>query len=215
MAHAAQALGYDYIAITDHSKNTRIANGLTADRFAAQIGEIDRLNEELKPFRVLKSCEVDILADGRLDLPDDLLGRFDLCVGAVHDHWHMSSEQMTDRIIHAMDNPHLNILAHPTGRLIGARDPIALNMERLLEAAKERNCFLEVNAAPGRLDLNDAHCRLVRESGMRVAVSSDAHSVTQLPQIRFGLDQARRGWLERSHVLNTRSWSELARLLKR
>jgi DNA polymerase (family 10) len=215
MAEAAKAMGHDYIAICDHSEYATIANGLDARRLAAQIDEIDRINETLKGIRILKSCEVDILPDGRIDLDDDILGRLDLRVCAVHSGFNLSREKQTERIIRAMDNPLFNILAHPTGRLIGKRAPYELDMERVIDAAKERGCVLEVNASPDRLDLNDVLCRLAAERGAKVAISTDAHTTSQLGQIRFGVDQARRGWLSKDDVVNTRSPSALKKLLRR
>ncbi len=215
MANAARELGYDYLAITDHSQRVTIAHGLDAKRLARQIAEIDRLNRRLDGIRVLKSSEVDILEDGALDLPDDLLEQLDLSVCAVHSKFDLSRERQTERIIRAMDHPGFNILAHPTGRLINARPAIRLDMERLLAAARERNCFLEVNAQPERLDLTDLHCRMAKELGVKVAISTEGHSAAGLALMGYGVDQARRGWLEPDDVLNTRGWTKLSALLKR
>ncbi|MDH3475947.1 MAG: DNA polymerase/3'-5' exonuclease PolX [Rhodospirillales bacterium] len=215
MAKAARALGYAYLSINDHSKRVTIAHGLDAKRLARQIAEIERLNQRLDGIRVLKSSEVDILEDGSLDLPKDVLGRLDLTLCAVHSKFDLSREKQTERIIRAMDHPCFNILAHPTGRLLNARPAIRLDMERLLAAARERNCFLEVNAQPERLDLTDLHCRMAKELGVKVAISTDAHNAAGLGVMRYGVDQARRGWLEPDDVLNTRSWTDLAALLKR
>ena len=215
MAEAAKAMGYDYISISDHSQRATIANGLSADRLARQIDEIDEINSQLKSIRILKSCEIDILDDGRLDLSDDILKRLDLRLGAIHYNFNLPRHEQTERIIRAMDNPLFNIFAHPTGRLINRRRPYDVDMERIVDAAKDRGCFLEVNASPSRLDLNDIHCRLAKERGVMVAISTDAHSKAQLKQIRFGIDQARRGWLEKDDVLNTRTWAGLKKLMKR
>ncbi len=215
MAEAARAKGYGYLAITDHSRRVTIAHGLDAERLARQIDEIERLNESLNGIRILASSEVDILEDGKLDLPDDILRRLDLTVCAVHSKFALAREKQTERIIRAMDNPHFNILAHPTGRLINERPAYEVDMERLLAAARERGCYLEVNAQPDRLDLTDSHCKLAKEMGVKVAISSDAHSTADLDLLRFGVDQARRGWLEADDVLNTRPWSDLKALLKR
>jgi DNA polymerase (family 10) len=215
MAEAAQAKGYAYLAVTDHSKRVAMARGLNATRLARQIKEIDRLNARLEGFRVLRSIEVDILEDGSLDLSDDILAELDLVVGAVHYGFALGREKQTERIIRAMDNPFFTILAHPTGRLINEREPYEVDVERLLAAAGERGCFLELNAHPARLDLNDIHCRMAREMGVRIAISTDAHSAAGLEYMRFGLGQARRGGLEAADVLNARPWPALRKLLAR
>jgi len=215
MAMAAQARGHTYFAVSDHSRRVTIAHGLDAKRLARQIGQIDRLNDELKGIRVLKSSEVDILEDGTLDLPDAILAQLDLTVCAVHSKFDLPRDRQTERIIRAMDNPNFNILAHPTGRLLGQRPAYDVDMERLMQAAKERGCILEVNAQPERLDLTDTHCRLAKEIGVKVALSTDAHSVGDLDLLRFAVAQARRGWLGPDDVVNTRSWGELSPLLRR
>jgi DNA polymerase (family 10) len=215
MAKAARARGYQYLSINDHSQRVRIAHGLDPKRLARQLAEIDRLNGSTKEFLILKSTEVDILENGSLDLPDNMLHRLDLTVCAVHSKFGLSRERQTERIIRAMDNPCFDILGHPTGRLINERPPYEVDMERLLLAARERGCYLEVNAQPDRLDLTDLHCRMAKDLGVKVAISTDAHSTTDLDLVRFGLDQARRGWLEADDVLNTRTWPALKRLLRR
>lgn len=215
MAKAARARGYQYLSINDHSKRVRIAHGLDTKRLARQLAEIDRLNEGTKGFLILKSTEVDILEDGSLDLPDDILCRLDLTVCAIHSKFGLSRDSQTERIIRAMDNPHFDILGHPTGRLINERPPYDADMEGVLLAAQERGCYLEVNAQPDRLDLTDLHCKMAKDLGVKVAISTDAHSTTDLDLIRFGLDQARRGWLEADDVLNARRWPALKRLLRR
>lgn len=215
MAEAAQRMGYEYLAITDHSRHTTIANGLDEKRLRRQCGEIDRLNKKLKGFTILKSCEVDILEDGTLDLPDSILKELDLTVCAVHYKFNLSREKQTERIIRAMDNPYFNILAHPTGRLINEREPYPLDMERIIRAAKERGCVMEINAYPDRLDLNDIHARMAKESGVRISVSTDAHASAHLDYMRFGIAQARRGWLEAGDIINTLPLEDLRRILKR
>ena len=215
MAWAARAKGYEYLSINDHSKRVRIAHGLDEKRLARQLAEIDRLNEGARGFFILKSIEVDILDDGSLDLPNDILRRLDLTVCAIHSKFGLPRDKQTERIIRAMDNPCFNILGHPTGRLINERPPYEVDMERLLLAAEERGCYLEVNAQPDRLDLIDLHCKMAKDLGVKVAISTDAHSTTDLDLMHFGLDQARRGWLEADDVLNTRPWSKLRRLLRR
>ncbi|MGM0400610.1 MAG: DNA polymerase/3'-5' exonuclease PolX, partial [Chloroflexota bacterium] len=215
MAHAARELGHDYLAITDHSAYIGVTQGLDADELKEQIDEIDRLNEEMEDFILLKSIEVDIMEDGSLDLPDEILRKLDLVVCAVHSKLDLSSEKQTERIIRAMDNPYVNILAHPTGRRINERPPYEVDMSRVMDAAVERGCFLEVNAQPQRLDLNDIYCKMAKNRGLKVSISTDAHGTEELKFIRYGVYQARRGWLEPEDVLNTRSWDELKRLLKR
>ncbi|MFW6160371.1 MAG: DNA polymerase/3'-5' exonuclease PolX [Acidobacteriota bacterium] len=215
MAEAAEERDYSYMAITDHSKKVSVANGLDEKRLAQQIKEIDKLNEKIKNFTLLKSIEVDILEDGSLDLPDDILSRLDLVVCSIHYKFNLPREKQTERIIRALDNPHVNILAHPTGRMLNQREPYQVDMEKVMEAAKERGCFLELNAYPDRLDLDDAYCKLAKEIGLKVAVSTDAHSINDLEFMRFGIGQARRGWLEPSDIINTRGLDELRRLLKK
>lgn len=215
MALAAKERGYEYLAISDHSKRVTIAKGLDAKRLARQIEEIDRLNDKLKGIRLLKSAEVDILDDGKLDLPDSILKALDLRVCAVHYKFGLPVEKQTERIIRAMDNMYFNIFAHPTGRLMGEREAYAVDMERLMAAALERGCFLEVNGQPERMDLDDMHCKMAKDMGLKLAISTDAHTTANLGYMRFGVGQARRGWLEPGDVINTRSWRDLKALLKR
>ncbi|MGD8625113.1 MAG: DNA polymerase/3'-5' exonuclease PolX [Anaerolineae bacterium] len=215
MARAAQERGYEYLAITDHSPQVAVAQGLDAKALRQQIDDIDRLNDQLQEITILKAIEVDILEDGTLDLPDDVLARLDLRICSVHSYFDLSREKQTERIIRAMDNPHFNILAHPTGRRIGSRPPYDLDLERVMEAALERGCFLEINAHPERLDLDDVQAKRAKEIGLKLAINTDAHSVAELDVMRFGLGQARRGWLEAGDVLNTRPWPELRKLLDR
>ena len=216
MAGAAREKGYQYVAITDHSQHVRVAHGLDAGRMLQHIEAIDRLNLKLEgTIIVLKGVELDILEDGSLDLPDEVLRLLDLTVCSVHYNFNLSEEKQTERIIRAMDNPCFTILAHPTGRLINERKAYEVDMERLMEAARARGCFMELNAHPDRLDLDDIHCKMAKDMGVKVAISTDAHSLTHFDYMRFGIGQARRGWLEPEDVLNTRSWPELQRLLKR
>jgi DNA polymerase (family 10) len=215
MAEAAQERGYDYLAITDHSKSQTQAGGLSEGDLDAQIESIAALNERFDGFRLLAGCEVDILEDGRLDFPDDLLERLDLVVASVHSHFDLGEEAQTDRILRAMDNQKVHVIGHPTGRQIGQRKGIALYMERIVKAAADRGCALELNANPIRLDLSDVHCRMAAEHGVKIALSTDAHSTGGLGNIRYGVDQARRGWLSADDILNTRGWSALSALLAR
>jgi DNA polymerase (family 10) len=215
MVAAARDLGYSYLAITEHSQALRVAKGFDSKQLERQIEEIDKLNGEYPGFRILKGIEVDILADGSLDLPDAVLGKLDLAVCSVHSKFNLSSEKQTKRIIRAMDNPHFTILGHPTGRLINEREAYGVDMEKIMKAALERGCILELNAHPDRLDLNDHHCRMARDMGLKVAISTDAHSTKALGNMKYGIYQARRGWLTKDDVVNTRRVAELLKLLKR
>ncbi|HSV82101.1 MAG TPA: DNA polymerase/3'-5' exonuclease PolX [Ramlibacter sp.] len=213
MAEAAAARGLSYVAVTDHSKRLAMAHGLDAGRLAEQMDAIDKLNAGLRGITVLKGIEVDILPDGKLDLPNRVLGRLDLVVGAVHAAFDLPPTRQTDRLLRAMDHPHFSILAHPAGRLLGERDACRFDFERVLRHARERGCFLELNAQPTRLDLDDHACRMARDAGMLVSIASDAHSVLELADLRWGVGQARRGWLEPGNVLNTRTLEQLRPLL--
>ena len=213
MAKAAQERGYAYLAITDHSKSQTVAGGLDEDALRKHIDEIDRVNADFDDLELLKSSEVDILEDGSLDYPDTLLDKLDLVVAAIHSKFDLDENTQTDRMIRAMENPHVTIIAHPTGRLIGERRAYALDMKRVIKAAAERGCFLELNAQPLRLDLNDTHCRMAKEAGVLISIGTDAHSTGGLANMRFGIDQARRGWLEAGEVLNTRDWKTLSGLI--
>jgi len=215
MAEAAADRGYEYMSISDHSRHVTVANGLDRKRLLEQIKAIDKLNEKLKDFTVLKSIELDILEDGTLDLPDSVLKELDLTVCSVHYKFNLSRSKQTDRILRAMDNPYFNILAHPSGRLINEREPYPVDLEKIAQGALERGCFLEVNAQPGRLDLTDEDCKMVKEMGLKVSIATDAHSTSNLDLMRFGVDQARRGWLEKDDVINTRTLRQFRKLLKR
>jgi DNA polymerase (family 10) len=213
MARAAQALGLSYLAITEHSRRLAMAHGLDPRRLAEQCDAIDRLNETRDGIVLLKGIEVDILEDGSLDLPDSSLKQLDLVIGAVHSRFELTRARQTERILRAMDNPYFTLLAHPTGRMIEERAPYDVDMLRIIRHAKQRGCFLELNAHPERLDLLDTHCRMAREEGVLVAINSDAHSRDDFANLRYGVGQARRGWLAAADVLNTRPLAELTRLL--
>ena len=215
MAEAAKRKGYEYLAISDHSKRVSVAHGLDEKRLNAQIDEIDKLSGRFGKFRLLKSCEVDILSDGSLDIANETLRRLDFVYGAVHYNFNLSREKQTDRIIRAMENPYFTILAHPTGRLINKRQPYEVNMERVIRSAAERGCIIEINAHPDRLDMNDVHSRMAKEAGVKIAISTDAHSAEGLDMMRFGVDQARRGWLEAKDVVNTKTWPDLKNIFRR
>jgi DNA polymerase (family X) len=209
VARAAQRKGYQYIAITDHSKSLRIAHGLDESRLMKQMEEIDRVNEKLKGFQILKGTEVDILAEGRLDFPDKVLEKFDIVVASIHSGFKQDRAKMTKRIIQAFENPYLHIFAHPTGRLLGARDPYEVEMDELIEAAKKFGKVLEINAYFERLDLDDIHCRKAKEMGIQVAISTDSHHPDQMWMMSLGVAVAKRGWLEKKDVLNTLSLKEI------
>jgi DNA polymerase (family 10) len=207
IAKASQKRGYQYVAICDHSKSLRIAHGLDESRLMKQIEEIDQINEKLeekfKNFRVLKGTEVDILSDGGLDLSDKVLEKLDLVVGAIHSGFKQEKGKMTKRILRALENPLIHILAHPSGRLLGARDPYEVEMDELMEAAEKYGKALEINAYFERLDLDDIHCRKAKEMGIRVAIGTDSHHLDQMWMINLGVAVARRGWLEAADILNT------------
>jgi DNA polymerase (family 10) len=215
MAAAAQACGYKYMALTDHSRRLAMAHGLDPARVSRQVREIDKLNAKLKGFTILKGIEVDILKDGRLDLPDSTLSQLDVVIASVHSFFDLPREAQTDRVVRALENRNVSILGHPTGRLIGEREPYDIDMDRVMSAAHELGCYLEINAEPDRLDLNDIHAHAAKSKGVKVAVSTDAHSVNAFQYMRFGIDQARRGWLTADDVINTRSLADLRKLLKR
>lgn len=215
MAEGARKRGYDYLAITEHSKHVTVAKGLDAKALRRQINDIEKLNGKLKGITILKGIEVDILENGTLDLPDDILKELDIVVCAVHYKFNLSEEKQTERIIRAMDNKYFHILAHPSGRLINERDPYNVDMERIMNAAGEKGCLLEINAHPDRLDLIDVYCKKAREMGVKVAVSTDAHSINNLDFMKYGIGQARRGWLEADDVINTKGLKDLKKLLKR
>jgi DNA polymerase (family 10) len=213
MALAAREYGLSYLAITEHSQRLAMARGLDPVRLAKQIDEIDRLNAELSGITLLKDIEVGILEDGSLDLPDTVLARLDIVVGAVHSHFDLSRPKQTERVLRAMDHPYFSILAHPTGRLTGEREPYDIDMLQVVRRARARGCYLELNAHPERLDLLGTYCQMAKTEGVLVAISSDAHSRLEFVNLRYGVGQARRGWLEKADVLNTRSLAELRPLL--
>jgi len=209
IAQAAQKRGYQYVAICDHSKSLRIAHGLDESRLVKQIEEIDRINEKLKGFQILKGTEVDILTDGKLDFPEKILKKLDIVVAAIHSGFKQDKVKMTKRIVRALENPYIHILAHPSGRLLGARDPYEVEMDELMEAVKKYGKALEINAYFERLDLDDVHCRKAKEMGVRVGIGTDAHHLDQMWMISLGVAVARRGWLETKDVLNTLSLKEI------
>ena len=209
IAAAAKKMGYQYIAVTDHSPSLKIARGLSAARLKEKIAEVKKINQSLSGIRLLCGAEVDIRNDGTLDYPDDLLSRLDIVIGAIHSGFKGSREQITKRIITAMDNPHLHIIAHPTGRLLGEREPYNVDMSRVIEAAAETGTALEINSYQDRLDLDDATAMEAGKRGVMIALGTDSHHLEQLWMMELGVMVARRGWLERRHLLNTLTAEEL------
>lgn len=214
MVAAARARRLRYVAITDHSKYLGVVHGLDADRLARQIDTIDALNEKARDLVVLKGAEVDILEDGSLALPDAILRRLDVVVVAIHSQFGLAEAKQTRRILRALERPCVSILAHPSGRLLGDRPAYAFDFERVLEAAKARPCYLEINGQPLRLDLNDVSIKAARDRGVLLSIASDAHSGDQLAFLDAGVRQARRGWVTKRDALNARPIGELRRLLR-
>ncbi|MDH3205438.1 MAG: DNA polymerase/3'-5' exonuclease PolX [Gemmatimonadota bacterium] len=215
MARACAGLGYEYLAVTDHSQAMAMVQGLTPERARAQWEEVAEVRKLVPEIEILTSAEVDILKHGELDLPDDILDVLDLVVISVHSLMDQDRKTMTDRVLRAMAHPSVDILAHPTGRRINRREPFELDVEAVLEAAAEHSVAVELNANPRRLDLNEVHVHRAKDLGVPVVISTDAHSPAGLMDMRFGVDQARRGWLEASDVLNTRPLSEFRAWLGR
>ncbi len=209
MARAAKDRGYQYLAITDHARALAMAGGLDADRLRRQVEAIRRLNETLEGFRLLAGIEANVMADGSLDLEDEVLAELDVVVASVHSHFNQDEATMTRRVIRAMENPHVDLIAHPTGRLLGARDPYAIDVDAVIEAAARTGTALEINAHPDRLDLRDSHARRAREAGVKLAISTDAHHVQHLGLMEYGVGTARRGWVEPGDVLNAMPLDEL------
>jgi DNA polymerase (family 10) len=216
MAQAAQDRGLKYLAITDHSQRVSVARGLDARKLLRQWAEIDALNRRLgKDLVLLKGIECDILERGGLDLPDDVLAEADWVNASVHYGQRQPRQQITERILQALENPHVTAVAHPTGRMIFQREAYDVDMDAVFKAAKQHGKFLELNAHPSRLDLNDVHCATAKSHGVLIVVSTDAHNVSGLDDLRFGILQARRGGLTKKDVANTRSWPQLKKLIKR
>ncbi len=215
LIEAAKKRGYEYIAITDHSKGLGIAHGLNEERLTEEKKEIDALNKKLKGFRLLAGVEMDIRSDGRMDLPDEILKQLDIVVASIHSGFRQSRDQMTKRIVAAMRNPYVSVIAHPTGRLIGERDPYDVDMQEILRVAKETGTAIEINAYPLRLDLNDTAVKMAKEKGVKIIISTDTHITNQFDYMSYGVSIARRGWLEKKDVLNTLSYTQLKRALQK
>jgi len=214
MALAAAALGRRYVAITDHSKALAMTGGLNEDQLRIQIDRIAAANIELRgKIRILSGIEVDILRDGELDLSHQVLRELDVVVGSVHSHFNLPGEEMTARVVKAIESGCMDIFGHPSGRILLRRDPYSLDMQKVFQAAREHGVAMELSAYPDRLDLTDVHCRMAKEMGVQVVISTDAHTTTHLQLLRFGVTAARRGWLEPGDVLNTRDADEFLSLL--
>ncbi len=215
MAQKAKEMGYAYIAITDHSKAVRVAGGLDEKRLAKHLQEVEKAGGKIPGIRILKGVEVDILADGSLDLKDDILKECDVVLASVHSRFNMEEGEMTRRIIKAIGNPHVSILAHPTGRLILEREAYKVNLKEVFQAAIDHGVVLEINAYPDRLDLRDVDARMAKEMGARLVISTDAHSTVQLELMKFGVFTARRGWVEARDVINTLPLPPLLKILRK
>jgi DNA polymerase (family 10) len=215
MAAAARERGYEYIGITDHSRSLKIARGVSLENLWLQIRHTDRLNEKLTGFRILKSTEVDILMDGSLDYPDELLRELDYTVCSIHSRFGFDRTEQTERIMRAMDNRYFNILGHATGRLLLKRPGYDLDIDRIIDHASKSGCFFEINSSPDRLDLSAESARKASAAGVLIAVTTDSHSTGELDLIRCGLDQARRAGLAKSAILNCQPWQKLHSLFKR
>ena len=213
MAQAARDAGLEYLAITDHATPIAIAHGLTEKRLRAQIRKIDRLSDRIPGISLLKGVEVDILEDGSLFLPDAVLAELDVVVAAVHSQFDLPRTRQTERILAALEHPFVSILAHPTGRLLGERAGLDVDLERILRAAAARGCCVEVNSQPQRRDLPDIWCRMAQDIGVPVVISSDAHDPHGFGQLEGGVLEARRGWLEKRDVLNTLPLAQMRRKL--
>ena len=215
MAQAAQAKGYEYLAVTDHSEKLRVAGGVTVENLLKKKNEIDELNKKLKNFRVLYGTEVEIDTDGYLDYNEKILSEFDVVIGAVHSGFEQSREKMTARLLKACRNKYVNIIAHPTGVHLGKREPYDVDFQQLCRAAKEANTFLEINSCPIRLDLNSHNVYFANQEGVEFSINTDAHRINQLEFMKFGVGIARRGWLEKKQVLNTFSLKDLLKKLNK
>jgi DNA polymerase (family X) len=215
MAEAARERGHEYLAITDHSATHGFGNDVQADELRRQIERVAKLNEELDGIRLLAGSEVNVLPDGSLDYGDELLAELDWVVASLHTSFRMPEREMTDRMVAAIEHPLVDAIGHPTGRMLGRRESYSLDLGRVIEAAARTGTFLEINANPNRRDLPDVEARAAAEAGVKLVVDSDAHGVGTLRNLRFGIATARRAWLTRDQVANTRSWPELDRLRKR
>lgn len=202
MAEACRDRGYEYLSVTDHSQAVTVAGGLKPEEVRAQWKEMEEVRDQVPGIHLFRSLEIDILRDGSLDMPEDILQELDLVLVSVHSFMNMDKVAMTERVIRALEHPQVDILAHPTGRILNRRQPFELDVEAVLRAAASLEVAVELNAHPERLDLHSGHLRRAKELGVKVAINTDAHSTRGLDHMRYGVDQACRGWLERGDVLN-------------
>jgi DNA polymerase (family 10) len=214
MAEAARERGYEYMAITDHSKNLAFANGLTDERALAHIERIRAAEKNLGGIRIFAGIEVDILGDGSLDLSDSVLEQMDIVIASVHSHFNQDRAAMTDRLLKAVANPNTSLIGHPTGRLLLRRDAYPFDLDAVLKAAAQHKVAMELNSYPDRLDLSDVHLRLAKQHGVKIVINTDSHHTSHLEKIRYGIKQARRAWLTKEDVLNTLPVAEFARAMK-
>ena len=214
MAEAAKKIGLEYIVITDHTRSLAMTGGLDEKKLLKQMIEIDKVQKQVSGIKILKGAEVNILKDGRLDISDEVLAKLDVVGGAVHSNFNLSEKEQTQRIVRAMENPNIDVIFHPTGRIIQKREPYKVDIEALIKAAKKTKTVLEIDAYPNRLDLKDQHIRKVVEAGVKLAIDSDSHSIFHFQYLELGVAQARRGWAEAKDVINNRPYKEMLKLLK-
>jgi DNA polymerase (family 10) len=214
MVKKAKELGYEYIAITDHSKSLKVARGLDESRLRQQLELIKGINERVKGIRILTGIEVDILPDGSLDFDDDILKELDVVIASIHSGFKQDKTTITSRIVNACHNRYVNIIAHPTGRLLGRREPYDVDMDEVFEAAAKTGTVLEINSSPDRLDLNDVNVKRAAEMGIKIAINTDAHGTEALSDMMYGVWVARRGWLAAENIINTYSLEQLLEFLK-
>ena len=215
MAEAARERGYAYLAVTDHSATHGFGNHVTPDELKRQIERVAEVNARIEGITVLAGTETNVLPDGSVDYEDDLLAQLDWVVASVHTSFNMREENMTERVVAALEHPLVDVLGHPTGRLIGRREPYALDVGQVIEAAVRTGTFLEINANPNRRDLNETYAREAASAGVKLVIDSDAHGPETLANMRYGVATARRGWLTRDDVANTRTWAQLKKLRKK
>ena len=214
MAEAARERGYEYMAITDHSKNLAFANGLTDERALAHIERIRAAEKKIGGIRIFAGIEVDILGDGSLDLSDSVLEQMDIVIASVHSLFNQDRMQMTERLLKAISNPNTSLLGHPTGRLLLRRDAFQFDLDAILKAAAEDKVAMELNSYPDRLDLSDVHLRLAKQHGVKIVINTDSHHTSHMEKLRYGVTQARRAWLTKDDVLNTRPAGKFAEAMK-
>jgi DNA polymerase (family 10) len=215
MAHAARERGYKYIAITEHSKNLAFANGLDDKRALEHIRRVQEADRQIDGIRIFAGIEVDILADGSLDLSDEVLAQMEVVIASVHSYFKQEPAEMTERLLRAIANPHVSLIGHPTGRILLRRDGYGFDVEAILKAAAAHRVAMELNAYPDRLDLSEHHLRMAREAGVKIVINTDAHHTSHLEKLRYGILQARRAWLTRDDVLNTLPPEAFAKAMKR